>query len=212
MGSGEVRRELHHTSLSCLIVEVERKDISVGKIKAKELPIVCVLGGPGSGKGSQCELLSYKRNFKHLSSGDLLRHEVLSGSEVGKKVFRLMEMGELVPTTVVLDLLAEAMIKAIDDGAKGYLLDAFPINIEQAEAFESFIGNPAKIIYLSLAEDVMVSRPPQRANFDDKEDSITKRCATFQNECRLVLEKYKEKLVKIDADQSVEKVADAIQA
>ena len=51
-----------------------------------------------------------------------------------------------------MDLLAEAMIKAIDEGAKGYLLDAFPINIEQAEAFESFIGNPAKIIYLSLAE------------------------------------------------------------
>ena len=66
----------------------------MGKIKAKDLPIVCVLGmflvrdnlrfnlrnifpgGPGSGKGSQCEVLSYKRNFKHLSSGDLLRHEV----------------------------------------------------------------------------------------------------------------------------------------
>ena len=44
------------------------------------------------------------------------------------------------------------MIEAIDDGAKGYLLDAFPMNIEQAEAFESFIGIPAKIIYLSLAQ------------------------------------------------------------
>ena len=44
------------------------------------------------------------------------------------------------------------MIKAIDDGAKGYLLDAFPMNIEQAEAFESFIGIPAKIVYLSLAQ------------------------------------------------------------
>ena len=81
-----------------------------------------------------------------------------------------MELGELVPTvsqdmitpclqvsascfqTVVLDLLAEAMIKAIDEGAKGFLLDAFPMNIEQAEAFESFIGIPAKIVYLSLAQ------------------------------------------------------------
>ena len=51
-----------------------------------------------------------------------------------------------------MDLLAEAMIKAIDEGAEGYLLDAFPMNIEQAEAFESFIGSPAKIIYLSLAQ------------------------------------------------------------
>merc|ERR1711978_77726 len=192
--------------------EVERTDVSVDKIRAKDLPVVCVLGGPGSGKGSQCEILAYKRNMKHLSSGDLLRHEVLSGSLVGSQVYKLMEMGELVPTTVVLDLLAEAMIKAIDEGVAGFLLDAFPINIEQAEAFESFIGTPAKIIYLSLAQDVMVSRLLDRANFDDKEDSINKRCATFQNECRPVLEKHKDKLVKIDADQSVEKVAEAIQA
>merc|ERR1712051_553725 len=94
----------------------------------------------------------------------------------------------------------------------GYLLDAFPINLEQAEAFESFIGKPAKVIYLSLAQDVMVSRLLERANFDDKEDSIIKRCATFQNECRPVLEKYKDKLVKINADQPVEKVAEDIEA
>merc|ERR550532_1530556 len=150
-------------------MEVERTDVSVGKIKSKDLPVVCVLGGPGSGKGSQCEILAYKRNLKHLSSGDLLRHEVLSGSEVGKKVFKLMEMGELVPTTVVLDLLAEAMIKAIDEGAAGYLLDAFPINLEQAKAFEEFIGSPTRIIYLSLAQDIMVSRLLERGNFDDKE-------------------------------------------
>merc|ERR1712156_1009777 len=80
------------------IMEVERTDVSVGKIRAKDLPVVCVLGGPGSGKGSQCEILSYKRNMKHLSSGDLLRHEVLSGSLIGSQVYKLMEMGELVPT------------------------------------------------------------------------------------------------------------------
>lgn len=68
--------------------------MSIGKIRAKELPIVWVLGifvqtdqtyiltkcihkgGPGSGKGSQCEILSYKKNFKHISGGELLRHEV----------------------------------------------------------------------------------------------------------------------------------------
>merc|ERR1712038_1082021 len=181
-------------------MEVERKDVSVGKIRAKDLPVVCVLGGPGSGKGSQCEILAYKRNLKHLSSGDLLRHEVLSGSQVGQKVYKLMEMGELVPTTVVLDILAEAMIKAIDDGADGYLLDAFPMNLEQAEAFESFIGSPARIIYLSLAQDVMVSRLLDRANFDDKEEAIKKRCATFQEECRPVLDKYSQKLVKDNED------------
>jgi len=193
-------------------MEVERKDISVGKIKAAELPIFWVLGGPGSGKGSQCEILSYKKNFKHISGGELLRHEVMSGSKIGTKLYKLMEMGKLVPTTVVLDLLAEAMIKAIDDGAKGYLLDAFPLNLDQAKAFEEFIGTPSKLIYLSISQDIMVSRLLERGNFDDKEDAINKRCETFQNECRPVLEKYADILLKINADQDKESVANDIDA
>jgi len=193
-------------------MEVERKDLSVGKIRAAELPIIWVLGGPGSGKGSQCEILSYKKNFKHISGGELLRHEVMSGSKVGTQLYKLMEMGKLVPTTVVLDLLAEAMIKAIDDGAKGYLLDAFPLNLDQAKEFEEFIGTPSKIIYLSISEDIMVSRLLERGNFDDKEEAIKKRCETFQNECRPVLEKYADILVKINADQKKESVADDIHA
>jgi len=85
-----------------IIMEIERKDLSVGKIRAKELPIVWVLGGPGSGKGSQCEILSYKKNFKHISGGELLRHEVMSGSKIGAKLYKMMEMGELVPTVIML--------------------------------------------------------------------------------------------------------------
>merc|ERR1712024_122839 len=170
---------------SAASMEVPRKQLSVGKIRAAELPIVWVLGGPGSGKGSQCEILAYKRNFKHISGGDLLRHEVMSGSEFGRQLYKLMEMGELVPTTVVLD---------------------------QAAAFEAFIGPPAKVIYLSLAQDVMVSRLLERGNFDDKEEAISRRCATFQNECRSVLEKYAGSLVKVDAGQDKEAVAAEIEA
>ena len=102
-----------------------------------------------------------------------------------------------------MDLLAEAMIKAIDEKAKGFLLDAFPMNLEQAQAFEEFIGSPSKIIYLSLAQEIMVSRLLERGNFDDKEDAINKRCATFQNECRPVLEKYADKLLKVSMRASL---------
>ena len=56
----------------------------------------------------------------------------------------------------MLDLLAEAMIKAIDEKTEGFLLDAFPMNLEQAQAFEEFIGSPAKLIYLSLAQVALV--------------------------------------------------------
>merc|ERR1711936_970957 len=95
-------------------------------------PNVGVLGGPGSGKGTQCQTIVTRMGYTHLSSGDLLRNEVLSGSPRGLQIFRLMETGELVPTIVVLHLLTEAMVDKIYGGkAKGFLLDAFPCNIDQ---------------------------------------------------------------------------------
>merc|ERR1711973_444247 len=147
------------------------------------------------GKGTQCVNLGVKNGFTHFSTGDLLRKEVMSGSPRGLQLYRVMEMGELVPTDVVLDLLAEAMVENLYSGkAKGFLIDAYPMNLQQAESFESFIYSPAKVIYLSLEQDIMVDRLINRNNFDDKKEAIGKRCATFQNETRPVLEKYKDKL------------------
>merc|ERR1712063_214413 len=82
-------------------------------LTASGLPIVWVLGGPGCGKGTQCDKIVAKYGFTHLSSGDLLREEVASGSERGKNLTAIMESGQLVPLATVLDLLAEAMIKKL---------------------------------------------------------------------------------------------------
>merc|ERR1712110_1006389 len=148
----------------------------------------------------------------HLSSGDLLRNEVtkqqqdpcslqvLSGSPRGLQIFRLMETGELVPTIIVLHLLTEAMVDKIYGGkAKGFLLDAFPCNLDQAEAFESLVMGPSKVIYLSMEQDIMEERLLARGNFDDTKEAITKRCATFQNQTRPVLEASQDRLAKVDA-------------
>merc|ERR1712179_562822 len=86
------------------------------------LPVVWVLGGPGCGKGTQCDKIVAKYGYTHLSSGDLLREEVKSGSERGKTLNAMMEKGDLVPLFVVLDLLAEAMLAALS-GSKGFLID-----------------------------------------------------------------------------------------
>ena len=81
-----------------------------------------MLGGPGCGKGTQCDKIVAKYGFTHLSSGDLLREEVASGSDRGKSLTAIMESGQLVPLATVLDLLAEAMIKRLS-GSKGFLID-----------------------------------------------------------------------------------------
>merc|ERR1712130_51090 len=186
---GELEGELqpgHHT------MDKELAETNVGAIRSAALPIVWVLGGPGSGKGTQCQTVSTKKGYTHLSSGDLLRNEVLSGSPRGLQIFRLMETGELVPTIIVLHLLTEAMVEKIYGGkAKGFLLDAFPCNLDQ---------------------EIMEERLLARGNFDDTREAIAKRCATFQNQTRPVLEKYKEKLIKIDAARPAEEVGEDILA
>jgi len=188
-------------------MEVERKEINVDVLKSANLPIIWILGGPGSGKGTQCANLSIKTGFTHLSSGDLLRNEVVSGSNRGLQLYKLMEMGELVPAQVVLDLIAEAMVQDVYGGkAKGFLLDAFPWNLEQAEAFVSRIGAPKKAIYLSMEQDVMIDRLLSRGNFDDNKETIEKRCANFQNQTRPVLEKFNDLVVRLEANRAADEV------
>ncbi|KAL0848859.1 hypothetical protein ABMA28_013268 [Loxostege sticticalis] len=102
-------------------------------------PIVWILGGPGSGKGTQCEKIIAKYGFTHLSTGDLLRAEVKSGSERAKCLTSIMERGELVPNDLVLDLLKEAII-AHAPTAKGFLVDGYPREKSQGIAFEKTIA------------------------------------------------------------------------
>merc|ERR1711926_66385 len=110
------------------------------------------LGGPGSGKGTQCDKIVEKYGFTHLSSGDLLRAEVQSGSERGKILTEIMEKGDLVPMFVVLDLLAEAMLAKLD-GSKGYLIDGYPREVSQGEEFEKEICPCSKILYFEVSDE-----------------------------------------------------------
>ncbi|XP_072488637.1 adenylate kinase isoenzyme 1 isoform X3 [Notamacropus eugenii] len=81
---------------SCLSHENTKVENSA-KEKLKNSKIIFVVGGPGSGKGTQCEKIVKKYGYTHLSTGDLLREEVSSGSERGKKLSEIMEKGQLVP-------------------------------------------------------------------------------------------------------------------
>ena len=101
----------------------------------KDTKVIFVVGGPGSGKGTQCEKIVKEFGYTHLSSGDLLRAEVASGSERGKKLNEMMQRGELVPNKVVLDMIKEAML-ANKDTSKGFLIDGYPRQVEQGKEFE----------------------------------------------------------------------------
>merc|ERR1712044_7520 len=131
--------------------------VDCSALTASGLPIVWVLGGPGCGKGTQCDKIVAKYGFTHLSSGDLLRDEVKSGSDRGKQLNEMMERGELVPLFVVLDLLAEAMLSKLS-GSKGFLIDGYPREVAQGQEFEKEIAPCSQILYFDVSDETMTAR------------------------------------------------------
>jgi adenylate kinase len=113
---------------------------------------ILIFGPPGSGKGTQSEYLAKKYNLLHLSTGDMLRAEITSGSELGEKVKGIMARGELVPDEVVIAMIA-SRIDAEKERA-GFLYDGFPRTVEQAAALERMLEERAMKIDMMLALDV----------------------------------------------------------
>merc|ERR1712179_642890 len=167
-------------------------------------PVIWIMGGPGSGKGTQCEKIHVKFGYRHLSSGDLLRMEILTDTERGNKIFQTMLTGNLVPDDIVINLLEEAMAKLPD--CPGFTIDGFPATMEQARMFEERIGVAAKIIVFEANEDVMRFRLTERGNFDDKTDTVKKRIATYTEQTRPVVNKYYKSAVVVRADQEMDAV------
>merc|ERR1712168_498910 len=178
-------------------------------LKTSGLPIVWVLGGPGCGKGTQCDKIVAKYGYTHLSSGDLLREEVQSGSDRGKSLTKIMESGQLVPLQTVLDLLAEAMVKKLS-GSKGFLIDGYPREVAQGEQFEKCIAPCKHILYFEVSDATMTQRLLKRAETsgraDDNEETIKKRLVTFHQHSEPVIAAYKAKCSVIPAERTVDEI------
>jgi len=183
--------------------------VDLDKLRSSKLPIIWVLGGPGSGKGTQCARLVERYGFQHLSSGDLLRAEVASGSDLGKSLTETMAKGQLVSREIVLELIKNAMLKEINN-AKGYLIDGYPREIEQGVEFEDKIAPCSLIIYFDCSDESMKQRLLARAvssgRSDDNEETIVKRLATFHEVSEPVMEKYSSKVARIDANTDTDSI------
>ncbi|KIH57003.1 adenylate kinase [Ancylostoma duodenale] len=191
---------------------VERKPIDLTPLKNAGVPIFFIVGGPGSGKGTQCEKIVAKYELSHLSSGDLLREEVKSGSPRGAQLTKIMEAGELVPLEVVLDLIKEAMLKEVAKGSKGFLIDGYPREVKQGEEFEKEIQEAKSVIFFDAPDEILVERLMHRAKTsgraDDNMETIKKRLNTFHAATAPVVEYYEKqkKLFRILAKGTVEEI------
>jgi adenylate kinase len=118
-------------------------------------PRLAVLGRQGAGKGTQCSLLASRLGVPHLSTGDLFRDEVAAGTPLGRRVSGFLEIGELVPDEVVLDVVTTALAAA----PQGYLLDGFPRNLAQATALLGLAGDDALDVTVELVVPSAVVLP-----------------------------------------------------
>jgi len=121
---------------------------------------IVLLGPPGAGKGTQAKVLSREFKVLHVSTGDMLREAVEKGTEIGSRAKSYMDAGELVPDTIVIDLVIERISR--DDAKKGFLLDGFPRNEEQADRLDASLEKAAKklglVLYFKTAPAVSLER------------------------------------------------------
>ncbi|XP_063591906.1 adenylate kinase isoenzyme 1-like [Penaeus indicus] len=162
---------------------VERKALDLTPLREAKLPVIFVLGGPGCGKGTQCEKIVKQYGYTHLSSGDLLRDEVKSGSERGKALNEIMEKGDLVPLVP--------------------LSSSFQIlPCTKVLYFEV----PDEVMVERL-----LNRAKTSGRVDDNEETIKKRLATFHKHSEPVIQHYKEKCATIVALGSPDEVFAEVQ-
>lgn len=180
----------------------------------ENVTVVYVLGGPGAGKGTQCEYLVRDFGFKHLSAGDLLRAEQdRPGSEFGDMIKDYIRNGQIVPMEVTIQLLENAMRDTMDnEGIFKFLIDGFPRKLDQATKFEEAVVPSKFTLFYDLQENVMhdrlIKRGETSGRSDDNEESIKKRFKTFVETSMPVVDMFEKdgRVVNVDASKSKEEV------
>ena len=165
--------------------------------------VVFVLGGPGSGKGTQCANLVEEFGVVHLSAGDLLRAHIKSGTADGNMVKEMIAEGKIVPSSVTIGLLKKAMRES---GKTRFLIDGFPRNEENRDSFEKEDGIEIHfVLFFDCPERVMEKRLLSRneGRSDDNVKTIRKRFKVFVEQSMPVVQHYEKqgKVHKVDSNR-----------
>jgi adenylate kinase len=200
---------------------------------------IILLGPQGAGKGTQAQRLADKVGAAHISTGDIVRAEIKSGSELGKKVQEYNDKGELVPDEIIVE-----MAKPYLDDADAWLLDGFPRNEAQAKALDEALDDIGEdldaVVALEAPDDALVERlsgrrqsqatgkiyhvefdpPPEDGDDpgpfmqrdDDSEESIRRRLEIYHEQTEPLKDYYAERdlLITVDAEQEIRKVTEDI--
>ena len=155
-----------------------------------------IFGAPGSGKGTQSDILVEKYGFDHISTGDVLRAEIKAGSELGRTAKEFIDNGQLIPDSLMIDILA-ATYDALPK-EQGVIFDGFPRTIPQAEALKAMLAERGTTVHAMLELNVpdemlmerLINRGKTSGRADDNEETIAKRLGVYHSQTMPLIEWY----------------------
>lgn len=158
---------------------------------------IILCGAPGCGKGTQSEFIVEKYGLTHISTGDLMRKEMASGSELGELLNSYISKGQLVPDEVTIQLL-EQHIDSLPENTKGLIFDGFPRTLNQAKELERMMARrgdkTAMLIDINVPEEELINRLINRGKTsgraDDNLETIKKRLTVYHDQTRPVDDYY----------------------
>ena len=151
---------------------------------------IVMFGAPGSGKGTQSEVLIKTYGLFHISTGDVLRDHIKRGTALGKTAQEYINQGQLIPDELMVNILATVMDDNKEVAAKGVIFDGFPRTIPQAEALEEMLQQRgtkvSAVIGLDVPEEILIGRLLNRGKesgrSDDNLETITSRLEVYNNQ------------------------------
>lgn len=183
---------------------------------------IVLIGGPGSGKGTQSEKLIDKYGLHHISTGEVLRKHIKEETELGKIAKKYIDEGQLIPDALMIDILDDVLEKEAE-GKPGVIFDGFPRTIPQAEALKNLLEKRGKqlhaVVGLEVPEEELVARLINRGKesgrADDNEETIKKRLKVFNDQTAPLKDYYikEKKYRKINGVGELDKIfSDIIEA
>lgn len=175
---------------------------------------IVLLGPPGSGKGTQAEILSKELDVPAISTGEMLRGAVSEGSPLGRKVEGIMNAGALVDDGTMADVVRERLARS--DAQSGFVLDGYPRTLPQAETLEGILSGLETeldvVVLVSVPEDELIARSVARGRADDEEHVIRERQRVYREKTEPVVGFYEERglLRSVDGDAPIDRVTGRI--